>query len=515
MKTRFRMTLPLCLMAGALLPVAPVSAAPGDATPRQFEGEIVVAILSSRTMMPGFEAVAAAYRQHQPNVRVVFETKGGDAGLSYPTWLNTQLNTPDPRPDVVSTNYNRNYSHYVDLDFYRQMINPYSGTPWEDVFDFDYNEVRNARGQRITLGTQGVKVLWYYNRTRFAELGLEAPETWTEFLEACARIKEAGYTPITLSFGLRFHQWLAEILFDQFSRPYVKKIRAQTGDWLYEPGRDGAWTYDPEDPDNDRRVNINTMRLLKAVADGDIRFDTPEFLEVLRALKQVQSFSRADFFLVSPTDFTDSYNLFLREDALIHLDTTRLIPALESDLREISDTPGQPRFEWGFFDTPPLESPMVHGPARAVESIAGEYLGVIRKNERQTERVMDFLMFWLSPEGYQAYVDGLIAAGQFRPSGEILVRGVNLPAEFSVPFSRVPRSGNAEIPLNWIFLLPPPGSSETRASLNALQRYLAGQLSEEAAAARIQAELQASVERILRMNQINPFFLRHPQFKPE
>lgn len=39
---------------------------------------------------------------------------------------------------------------------------------------------------------------FFYNKAIFEEAGVEAvPTTWEEFLDACAKIKEAGYTPIT------------------------------------------------------------------------------------------------------------------------------------------------------------------------------------------------------------------------------------------------------------------------------------------------------------------------------
>lgn len=38
----------------------------------------------------------------------------------------------------------------------------------------------------------------FYNKAIFEEAGVEEPTTWEEFLDVCAKIKEAGYTPLTL-----------------------------------------------------------------------------------------------------------------------------------------------------------------------------------------------------------------------------------------------------------------------------------------------------------------------------
>ena len=41
----------------------------------------------------------------------------------------------------------------------------------------------------------------YYNKDIFEEAGVEVPTTYEELLDTCAKIKEAGYTPITISAG--------------------------------------------------------------------------------------------------------------------------------------------------------------------------------------------------------------------------------------------------------------------------------------------------------------------------
>lgn len=38
----------------------------------------------------------------------------------------------------------------------------------------------------------------FYNKAIFEEVGVEEPATWEEFLDVCQKIKDAGYTPLTL-----------------------------------------------------------------------------------------------------------------------------------------------------------------------------------------------------------------------------------------------------------------------------------------------------------------------------
>ena len=59
-----------------------------------------------------------------------------------------------------------------------------------------------------------------YNQAIFEECGIDGwPETWTELLEDCAKIKEAGYTPIAMG---NKDQWLAEsAVFNTYAYKYI------------------------------------------------------------------------------------------------------------------------------------------------------------------------------------------------------------------------------------------------------------------------------------------------------
>jgi raffinose/stachyose/melibiose transport system substrate-binding protein len=59
-----------------------------------------------------------------------------------------------------------------------------------------------------------------YNEAIFEECGIDGwPETWTELLEDCAKIQEAGYTPIAMG---NKDQWLAEsAVFNTYAYKYI------------------------------------------------------------------------------------------------------------------------------------------------------------------------------------------------------------------------------------------------------------------------------------------------------
>jgi hypothetical protein len=111
-------------------------------------------------------------------------------------------------------------------------------------------------------------------------------------------------------------------------------------------------------------------------------------------------------------------------------------------------------FQWGFFENPHMQGPLVKTTAKAVESAVGEYVSIIDKDQRQTELVLDFVMFWLSKAGYQPFLDGSARAGlRFRPAGPLMIKDVKDPPEVQAAFADVKFVGNAELNydnfLNW------------------------------------------------------------------
>ncbi len=486
-------------------------APPAASAPHPAAHEIIISIIGGSEADGrdlGFQALIVAYEKLHPEVRVLVESKGNGYGVGYPTWLNTQLASQAPRPDIVSANYSPDYAHYLNLDYYAGQTNPYTGRPLNEGLDFNFCKTTNSRGERILLSTQMVKVLWYYNRDVFDRLGLSPPKTWDEFLQTCERLRAAGLVPLSLRGNYRFYQWLLEILFDQYSRSYLNLIRAQPGDWCYDPARDGNWTYHPEDPFNDTVPTVNYARLLAAIRRGQIRYDNAAFIQTLDNLKSLTRYVPADFLVDTPSADAESYTLFLNGVAAIHLDQSSLLVQLDDDLA------GAGRFRWGTFDPPSQVNALVQAPARGIESASGEYIGIIRKDQAQTDRVMDFLHFWFSPAGYQPYLDGQVASGRFRPSGRVMVRNVTLPRRFTAPFEHVVRRGNAEIQLNGIAGFFPPGSQLVNDFKQTLVDLVQGKVTSTAAAGKIQGLMQKAVEEIVARNRLDASFLDHPELDP-
>jgi ABC-type glycerol-3-phosphate transport system substrate-binding protein len=311
--------------------------------------------------------------------------------------------------------------------------------------------------------------MWYYNRDLFDQVGATVPTTWAEFIAVCGKLKDAGITPIAAIYDHVITWWLSAYYFDQYHVNWIETIRAQEGDWNYDPEFDGAFVYDPTNPNIHRTYTFSDQRYWQAVRDGVIRYDTPEVAELVKNMSAIfPDYANADLFVA-----TDYYPAFIQQQSAMIFDTTGSLTALSKDVPALEKP-----FNWGYFNNPPMEGPLVKGPVRCSESAVGEYLSIIQKDQTQTDRCLDFLMFWISAAGYQPYLNGENASGTFSPGGPLKVKGVSDAGEAETLFGGVEFTGTAAVLQNW-FVYPGGGDTgpvnETAANLysDALQKKIA------------------------------------------
>jgi hypothetical protein len=81
---------------------------------------------------------------------------------------------------------------------------------------------------------------------------------------------------------------------------------------------------------------------------------------------------------------------------------------------------------------------LVNAPNAVFESITGEYIAAINKNQRQTDMVIDFLKFWISKPGYDAWIAGYETSDRgWQPGGPVLISDVNIPPKFDAVFESI------------------------------------------------------------------------------
>jgi ABC-type glycerol-3-phosphate transport system substrate-binding protein len=400
-----------------------------------------------------WKAVADGYKKYHPDVNIVIDLKPSEG---YREWVVNAFLVSNPTADIVNVNWSRPESNGKCIDFneYLDQTSPYSNKRWREQFNVEMQKPGMWNGQMPMLSFDAVQVLWLYNKDIFAKVGVQPPKTWNELITVCDKLQKAGYQPISMagdypSFQAGNVAWLMQVYYDQTTRNWVNIIRAQPGDYCYDPDIDNIWKYDPTDPYNDDGVTLNPVRWLKAIDEKQIVPASPG------AKALWQNFAKIFPKYVGGEAFfgtADPIPLFYQGKAAMIVDGAWRLLNFKIDMDKLSKgeeilsgektVSGVQKFDLGTFNMPSMEGPEFQAKARTLEVATG-FLGAVKKDRAHDDMVTDFMMYLSSTEGYSKFINGSLDAGG-SISGPPLVYGVQLEPDIQVLFQNLVFVGNVQ-----------------------------------------------------------------------
>jgi raffinose/stachyose/melibiose transport system substrate-binding protein len=185
-----------CVAPPAAAPAAPAAApaAPTEAPAAASGAQKVIwwDIQTTEPNKPIFDTIVADFNKANPNIQIDKQTIQNDP---FKTKLAAAMQAGTP-PDLFQSWGGGVLKAYVDADLMQDIsdkIKDFAGTLSSaaiGVYSFD--------GKTYAVPwSQGMIGFWY-NKDLFAKAGVEIPKTWTDFLAAVKKIKDAGITPIAL-----------------------------------------------------------------------------------------------------------------------------------------------------------------------------------------------------------------------------------------------------------------------------------------------------------------------------
>lgn len=502
----------LAFASGSKEPAA-TGAQPGTSSTQvpQFSGNIVVSILADDYSKYAADSLIKAYNKYQPNVKISWESVSTD----YPNWLSTQLAAGNVRPDIVSANYVKSYSGYADFNKYRYTTNPYTGHQWDQDFNFKHIEsaLTLPDGKRYLLGTQQVDIDWFYNKDIFDKVGVQPPKTWDDFAAVCAKLAAAGYTPIAIEYSYQLPGWVSQAYWQQYDQPAKEIAKSQPGDYNYDPNEPYTW---------------NVARFYKGIRDGQIRYDTPAMAEYITNMKKIfPKYATSDMYVLTGAD---TYPLWLQGKVALFIDASSALARVTSDmknldnqqrLQELKIDPNTKlkSFAWGAFPQPPMTGGLVNAPNRVFQSITGEYIGVVDKNQQQTDMVMDFIKFWVSAPGYDAWINGYQGTDRgWQPGGPLLVNGVDVPKQFSDLFASLnmdQRGGDPMTTADRLLTTVVGGSAGVQQqAIDLFKQALDNKITPQQFGVQFEALVTNNFDKILNAINLKPELVDHPERSP-
>lgn len=441
---------------------------------KELEGEVVVSITGQDTQT--WQAICDGYTAINPKVTCSVELKPTEG---YQDWIRTQFAGETPRPSLVNGNVVADLmseKKFINYDDYMAKPNPYNdGKPWSESFDMNVMQLSRDpnTGELYHLSLELVKIVWFYNKEIAAQIGMtEPPKTWEEMAGIMDKAYEAGFIPFAIGGDFdEFWQmrlgWLARMYQDGwYATPEKWELsRCQEGDWCFEEGVDDQfpvanWAEDPHYDDADK-VHQNQVRLLNAFQEGKIGPKDPEYRALMETFAKVFKPEHL------PPGWTGvngqtAYSLFLSGKALFFIDGGWMISSFERDLNNLRTgqfftvKEGEPTptpdpsfdtikpFEFGTFNNPRMENATAPF-QRTIEWPVG-FWSIPRKDQKQNDLEIDFMMYVTSPKGFGIYVTNKMDVNNQHGglTGPFIVKGVEMPADLAAKFNSLPTVGNSE-----------------------------------------------------------------------
>lgn len=141
-----------------------------------------------------FDAIIAAFEEAHPNIKV---ERNVQATADVRAVMQTALNS-GTGPDVFYYDTGKGYAGVLaQNNLLLPLDDMYDGGSLSHIFPWARAAV-TFDGKTIGIGT-GVEFIGvYYNKPMFAELGLEAPKTYADYLAVAQALKDAGHYPVAL-----------------------------------------------------------------------------------------------------------------------------------------------------------------------------------------------------------------------------------------------------------------------------------------------------------------------------
>ena len=166
---------------------------------KRAKGQLVVASWwTAGGEAEGLEGLFSIYRKKYPDVEIVNATIAGGAGFVFRPVLKTRLIAGDP-PDTFQLHAGLEVEGYDPERYLEPVDDIFAEMGLEAVFPPDLLTMLKYKGHYwgVPVNIHRSNILWY-DKSIFAEAGLNPPTTWDEFWAVCEALKAKGVVPLVM-----------------------------------------------------------------------------------------------------------------------------------------------------------------------------------------------------------------------------------------------------------------------------------------------------------------------------
>lgn len=175
----------------------------GSPTDSQGKTELTVLVDHNENSLAIVEAAKTGFQESHPNIEISIESRPG--GSEGDNLVKTRLATGDMN-DLFFYNSG---SLMVQIDPEKNLL-ALSNEPWTKDIDPTAKEALSYNGELYGVPSTAFAAGGIlYNRQIYADLGLEVPRTWSDFVENCRTASNAGLIGLAGTLG---DPWTAQII---------------------------------------------------------------------------------------------------------------------------------------------------------------------------------------------------------------------------------------------------------------------------------------------------------------
>lgn len=147
------------------------------------------------------------FQEEHPDYEIVHSTVAHE---DFKQAIRAYLTASTP-PDVMTWFAGNRARFFIDNDQIMDISDVWESEGWNESYPKGFQALSTVDGKQYFLPTSWYWWAVYYRPSIFAELNLEPPETWEEFMEVNETLKENGITPLAI--GTKY-RWTAAAWFD-------------------------------------------------------------------------------------------------------------------------------------------------------------------------------------------------------------------------------------------------------------------------------------------------------------
>lgn len=320
--------------------------------------------------LPGWNYVYDVYEKMYPNVTII--SNEYSTGNDMKNALILQMSSSSDTVGLMQGNYVREQLKSTGYNFlggFLDTVNPYaspSGSDNEVIMADLFDEYTLQNTTAVHISFQKTVTCMFVNTTALAEVGLTKADlqTWNDIVDACALLKQAGYTaPFGIggnadSINTKDFRWLYNNYLDQYYRDLIDDIQVQPEDYNYNASvAEGFnFTFESMNPEYEPNYAVNSMRaynmLLNTEADNPyyVGADSAKFKCFLDNLLKIGPYVSSGFATNGIAEVQQSFLRGQKNDAVFMVNYVGYGVALENYTKT-----NQIDFDWACLEYLPME----------------------------------------------------------------------------------------------------------------------------------------------------------------